>query len=215
MIEDLMQLTVSHPHSSLLLEEISIKGDQSLNLRIVFDVRKDAISGAPGEFWELTCEHLYDHRGLPIALMSGTVIKLLDTHPILWSQQVYFSITGTAGDIPTIMGDLFIEHTKICGNWVDFHELYSSLPDTIATVRKNQLAVPVQLKDSCFRILERHGVTYSVNEIQSDEDNYLNNCQILFFSHENWPDSRNFGQSYIIGKAFSARPLANIQQHAP
>ena len=205
MIEELMQLTSIHSNNGMRVKEISVKPWESPDAKFLFEVWKDGLSDAPHEMWEVTCMDLRDNQGIPLAVMSGTQLKLLDNHPLLWSREVYFTITGSAENIPSIMGELFIEHTKVCGNWVDFHWLYSSLPETLETLRENQLAIPINLKDSCFQILERHGVKFKVNSIESEDQNFLKDCQVLLFSHENWPDSENFRQSYIIGKGFSAR----------
>ena len=189
------------------IKEISITPWESPNSKLLFEVWTDCWVDDPHEMWEVTCMDVRDPQGIPLAVMSGTQIKLYDDHPLLWGREVYFTITGSADNIPSIMGELFIEHTNVCGNWVDFHRLYSSLPETLRTLRDNQLAIPINLKDSCFQILERHGVKYKVNEIESEDQNFLKDCQVLLFSHENWPDSENFEQSYIIGKGFSARRL--------
>jgi hypothetical protein len=102
------------------------------------------------------------------------------------------------------MGDLFIEHSKACGGWVDFNCLYGGLAETIQTLRKNQLAIPMRLKDSCFGVLDRHGISYQVNAVEKSENKY----RLLLFSCEiNWPDNENFGQPHIIAKEFSARRI--------
>lgn len=103
------------------------------------------------------------------------------------------------------MGDLFIEHTKACGNWVSFHWLYASLPETLATLRENQLSIPVPLKNACFQVLDKFGIKYRVNDIQKNDKLY----QILFFSNaEIWPDNENFKQSHIIAETFSERRIS-------
>ena len=103
------------------------------------------------------------------------------------------------------MGELFIEHSKACGNWVEFHRLYHSLPETLATFRENQLAIPSRLKDTCFHVLERHGILCRINDIDKKEKEY----QVLFFSNDgNWPDEENFKQSYIIAESSSERRLS-------
>ena len=102
------------------------------------------------------------------------------------------------------MGELFIAHTKTCGGWVDFHRLYDGLPQTLETLRENQLAVPLRLKDTCFQVLDRYGVKYKVNSIQENEKGY----KLLLFSNDGiWPDDENFGQSFLIAKEFAERKL--------
>lgn len=209
MIEELMLITSTETYNlngGMRIKEISIKPWESPNSKFLFEVWTDGWTDSPHEMWEVTCVDVQDPKGIPLAVMSGTQIKLFDDHPLLWTREIYFTITGGIENIPALMGDLFIEHTKICGNWVDFHWLYSSLPETLETLLENQLAIPVNLRDSCFQILGRHGVKFRVNSIEKDD--YFKDCQVLFFGHENWPDSENFRQSYIIGKGFSARRLS-------
>lgn len=83
------------------------------------------------------------------------------------------------------MGELFIAHTRACGNWVDFHWFYNGLAQTLETLHENQLAVPARLKETCFRVLERYGVEYRVNSIQENEKAYK---LLLFSSEEIWSD---------------------------
>jgi hypothetical protein len=126
---------------------------------------------------------------------------------LLWhlGDQVYFSVTSKSSDIPALMGELFIKHTKASGNWVDFHWLYSGLPETLETLRENQLAIPAGLKTACFKMLDKYGVEYCINTIQKNDKNY----HVLFFSKSDiWPDKENFKQSYIIAKGFSERRLS-------
>jgi len=208
MLEELLLLTSKEPYSlngGMRVNEISIKPWETPNSKFRFEIWTDDRTDDPHELWEVTCADLRDTRGIPLAVVSCTQLKLYADHPLRWNREVYFTITSSPENIPALMGELFIEHTKICGNWIDFQWLYSSLSETLETLRKNELAIPVNLQNAFFHILDRHGVTYQVNSIDDEEQDFLRDCQVLFFSHENWPDSENFRQSYIIGKGFSAQ----------
>jgi hypothetical protein len=188
------------------VKEISITPWQQPDARFVFELLEDDFLDEEPQVWEVTCEGLDGTDSIPQALIPTTQIKVYDNHPLLWhyEDEIYFSITTTTGDIPMLMGELFIEHSKACGNWIDFQWLYSSLPETLLTLRKNQLAIPAPLQKACFGVLEKHGVSYRINEIQGYEKGY----SVLFFSNEeNWPDSENFRQSHIIAKTFSERRI--------
>jgi hypothetical protein len=131
---------------------------------------------------------------------------VFDYHPLIWNyeNEIFFSITATTDAISSLIGDLFIEHTKACGSWIDFHWLYASLPETLLTLRENQLSIPAPLKNACFGVLDKYGVGYSLNEIQEGEKGYY----LLFFSNSTiWPDGENFGQPYIVAKEFSERRI--------
>lgn len=208
MIEKLIDLTSTEQYKSqdgMWVREIVIKPWETPNAKFLLEICRDQWDDNAREMWEVTCMDLAHTQGIPLAVISGTRLKLYDDHPLLWSREIYFTITGSTRNMPALMGDLFIEHTKACGNWVDFNLLYDSLPTTLETLRENQLAIPVQLKDACFKILERYGVQFRVNVIAGEDNDY----QVLFFSHEqNWLDSENFGQSYIIGKEFMAQKIS-------
>ena len=179
--------------------------DLTLFIEVFFDVPE--IETIQSESWQLTCKQtgLTDRK--PKYLPPNTQIKLFDEHPALWvyDDSTYFSIHGTCENISELMGDLFITHSKITGNWIDFHWLYSSLPETLKTQRDNQLALPNKLMDSCLRILQKHGVQYKINEVQAGEKGYL---MLMFSRTDSWPDEKNFYQPYIIAKEFEERRIS-------
>lgn len=200
-----MQITSTEPYKSnglIGVKEISIKPWQRtarLVLEICIDERENIF-----EMWELTCLDLNRTDGIPILVPMRPELKLYFDHPLLWTDKVYFSVSGVADSIPALMGDLFIEHSKGCGNWVPFHSIFGFLPKILKTQDENQSAIPVQLKKNAFQVLERHGIQVTINSVESER----NNDKVLLFScEENWPDSVNFWQPHIIAKDFSARRL--------
>jgi hypothetical protein len=210
MITELITITSKDPYKSnggMWIHEIDIKPWESPNARFAFKVIEDDMAEIPEiQGWEVTIQDLSYMQNIPLVLIPRTQIKIFDEHPLLWNLQneIYFSITTKTNDIASIMGDLFIEHSRACGNWVDFHRLYGSLPETLLTLRKNQLAIPIKLQEACFNVLDKYDVGYTINETQENESEY----QLLLFSNsEIWPDDKNFSQNYIIGTEFSARRL--------
>jgi hypothetical protein len=130
----------------------------------------------------------------------------LTQHPALWNygSETFFSINSRCENISELIGDLYIEHDKVCGNWVDFHSLYSSLPETLVTQSGNQLAVPKKLAESCFNVLKKHRVQYTVNEIVDNVDE----LKILLFSGPfHMDDNYSLGQPYFIAKEFMEKKL--------
>lgn len=187
--------------------DISIKPLDTPDVKIVFEIWIDDLTNITTQKWELSCVDLAQIDGIPQIIIPSTQLKLYNEHPVLWQwdDEVYISITSKASNIPALMGDLFIDHAKACGNWVGFHWLYASLPETLNTLRENQLGIPAKLKVSCFQVLERYGVEYQINELQPKERQYC----VLFFSNANiWPDEENFKQSYIIAREFSAHRIS-------
>jgi hypothetical protein len=210
MLNELMNITSTEPYKSnggMRVLDISIKPWNTPDAKIVFEIWTDDRVDDDSQKWEITCVDLAQTDGIPQVIIPGTQLKLYNEHSVLWhlDDKVYFTITSKANNISALMGELFIEHTKVCGNWVDFHWLYASLPETLETLRENQLAVPARLKDSCFQVLEKYGVQYQINGLQPKENQY----RVLFFSKDNiWPDEENFKQSYIIAREFSERRIS-------
>ncbi len=210
MLEELRRITSTEPYKSyggMRMKEILIKPWENPDAKFVFEIWTDDREDTASELWEVTCDGLAQTDGIPQAIIPRTELKIFDNHPVLWrlDDQVYFSITSKSNNIPALMADLFIEHMKVCGNWVDFQWLYSGLFETLETLRENQLAIPIRLKDACFQILKKHGVEYRVNTIQKNDNGY----KILFFSQTDiWPDEKNFKQPYIIAKTFSERKIS-------
>jgi hypothetical protein len=208
----LRQVTATEAYKSdgsTRVKEISFTPWETPAARFVFEVFIDDFSIDVKDIlpdkWEITCSDVAVTDGVPLYLYPRAQIKLFDDHPILlaFDDEIFFSVIGKPNSISALMGDLFIEHSKACGNWVDFQWLYRGLPGAF-DLTENQLAIPARLKDACFLVLERHGVQYKINCFQENEKGY----RVLFFSYEAaWPDNENFKQSYIIAKDFSERKL--------
>ena len=209
MLDELRRITSTDPYKSsggMRVKKILITPWNSPDSKFEFDIWTDDIEGQTPETWEVICTDLIQTDGIPLAIIPRTRLELFDNHPVLWhlDDEVFFTVTSKADNIPALMGDLFIEHSKMCGNWVDFDWLYDSLPETLETLRENQLSVPIKLKHTCFQVLEKYGVKYRVNTIQHNANSY----QTLFFSNPDiWPNEKNFRQSYIIAKTFSERRI--------
>lgn len=210
MLEELRRITSTEPYKSdggMRIKEILITPWDTPTAKFVFEIWMNENEETVPEIWEVFCNDLAQTDGIPQAIIPRTQLALYDNHPVLWhlGDKVYFRVTSKAKDIPAFMGELFIEHSKACGNWVDFHWLYSSLPETLRTLKENHLAIPTRLKYSCFEVFEKYGVEYRINSVQKNDENY----QVLFFSESDiWPDKQNFKQSYIIAKEFSERRLS-------
>lgn len=209
MLEELIKITSTEPYKSsggIRIKEVLIQPWETPDSKIMLEIWTDDWKDDPPEKWELTCVNLGQTDGIPLAVFGGSEIRLYDDHPLLWDDKIYFSITGSAKNIPEVMGELYIEHSKVCGGWVDFNWLYGGLAETLQTLRENQLAIPTRLKDACFGVLDRQGVSYQVNAIENSKNKY----RLLLFSCEiNWPDYENFRQPHIIAEEFSARRISD------
>jgi hypothetical protein len=196
MLEELRRITSTEPYTSnggMWIKEITITPWANADAKFVFELSEDDMIDQERQVWEVSCKGLAETDGIPQAIIPTTQIKVYDDHQLLWNFQnkIFFSIKSKSDNIPSMMGELFIEHSKSCGNWIEFHWLYASLPETLMTLRENQLAIPAPLQKACFGVLEKYG-EYSV----------------LFFSNSvNWRDEENFGQSHVVAKEFSERRI--------
>ena len=146
MLNKLKRITSSEPYKSfggMRVKEISIKPWNTPDTKFIFEIWNNENEDNVPETWEVICTDLATTNGIPQAIIPRTKLELFDDHPVLWhlANEVFFSVTSKADDIPGLMGELFIEHTKACGNWVDFQWLYSGLPTTLETLRENQLII--------------------------------------------------------------------------
>jgi hypothetical protein len=209
MLEELRRLTSTEPYKSyggMRMKEILITPWNTPDAKFVFEIWIDENEEAAPEIWEVICNRLAQTNGIPKAIIPTTELKLFDDHPVLWhlDDQIFFSVISKSCEIPALIGELFIEHTRACGNWVDFHGLYAGLEEILETLGENQLAIPARLKAACFKVLDKYGVEYRINSLQTKEKDY----HVLFFSTSDiWPDEENFSQGYIIAKQFSGRRL--------
>jgi hypothetical protein len=210
MLEELRRITSTQPYKSsggMWVKEMAIApwNDQA---KLLLELSEDDEDDTQKQLWEIVCNGLglEDSRRIPNALVPTCQIKLLDNHPLLWNyeNEIFVTINTTTDAISSLIGDLFIEHTNACGNWVDFHRLYRSLDKTLLTLSDNQLAIPAPLKEACFLVLDKYGVRYSIDQIQEGKKGY----SLLFFSNaKTWPDEENFGQPFIMAKEFSERKI--------
>ncbi|MGF2411491.1 hypothetical protein [Ferruginibacter sp.] len=172
-----------------------------LKIRLEIFIEFDYGERTETQTWEISCKGTWGSKGIEHPKIPHTQIKLLKDHPVLWDDDdsSYYSVKGTCENIPEFMGDLYIAHKSICGDWIDFHRLYSSLPETLKTQRENQLKIPNRLQKSCFEVFDKHGIKYEINEVEKKRIDYY----VLFFSTPDiWPDDQNFMQAYVIAEYF-------------
>ena len=150
--------------------------------------------------WQIACEGFSNHRLYIGYLRPFYQIKVLTDHPLLWNYgaETLFSVHGSCEDIPSLMGELFLAHNEMCGNWVDFHKVFGFLPVILETKRKNQLSSPTPLWPRYSKILERYNVGYTINSLQQNRQ-----LSALFFGSPDFPDIYNYGQPFVIAESFS------------
>jgi hypothetical protein len=210
MLTELRQITSSEPYKSLggmWIKQVTITPGEEQEATFTLELTEDQWTDGDMQVWEVGCIDLaVNEDKIPRVLIPGTEIKIYSEHHLLYNQddEIFFSITTTTNNISSLMGDLFIEHSIACGNWVSFEWLYSGLPETLSSLRENQHAIPASLQKACFNVFEKYGVKYTINTIQENEKGY----SVLFFSNTHtWPDEENFGQAHIVAKGFTERRI--------
>jgi len=209
MLEQLIQLTNSNDYKQnggMRITEVLIqpwnKNEMKITLETFIDnPTQEEVSQK--QTWQIKCKHIMYNTSSKIhePKIPHTQIKVFTEHPVLWNygNSIYFSVDGVCDNIAEVVGDLFLVHDKACGNWVDFHWLFASLPETLKTQRQNQLAVPEKLFETYNGIFKKHKINVSINEHQKGE----NDLVVLFFSSPNiYPDDYSFGQPYLVAKEF-------------
>jgi hypothetical protein len=204
MLDQIQKITSSEAYlkdGGLKIREVLFTPWEDIEFKMSFEIYIDFGEHIETQTWEIRSKGIWDTKGIQDPKIPHTQIKLLKDHPILWNDDdaTYYSIIGTCKNIPELMGDLYIAHEKACGNWIDFHWLYSGLPETLRTQRENQLKIPNQLMENCFTIFDKYNIKYVINESEKKRTDYY----LLFFSTPDiWPDDRNFSQPYLIAEYF-------------
>ena len=151
--------------------------------------------------WKIACNGFMDHRLRAGYLIPFYRIKVIQNHPLLWNygSKTYLSIYGgSCKDIALLMGELFLVHNQITGNWVQFHQIFGFLPKLLEEESQFQLAVPTPLIAHYLPVLHRHEIRCSIETSPKNEEE----SSVLLFSSEHFPDNYDYGQPYIVAKSF-------------
>ena len=204
-MEKLIQLTNSEEFKqdwSLCITGISSKAREDHTILSLEAFYSGVETDREGEklSWKIACDGLGFSRFNPGYLGSSCQIKILSDHPILWGSisETYFYIHSPFKDIASLLGDLLIVHTDICGNWIDFARIFGFLPKLLESQSKVQLAAPTPLIEHYFKVFERHSVAYTLNTTQKFESS----LSVLLFSNDYYPDNYNFGRPYLTARKF-------------
>src|SRR5688572_6289867 len=173
-------------------------GTMIVSLEAFYDQFDEQFSGSK-KSWKIACDGFWGHRLYVGYLRPFYQIKILSDHPLLWNYgaETFFSIHGSCKDIPSLMGDLFLVHNKICGNWVKFHKVFGFLPQVLESGTDNQLVAPTQLWQHYIKIFERHNIKYTVNGAHQNRQ-----LTALFFGGTHFPDNYNHGQPFVAANSF-------------
>jgi hypothetical protein len=150
--------------------------------------------------WKIACNGFFAHRLYAGYLRPFYQLKILSTHPLLWNYgtEAFFSVHGSCKDIALLMGELFLVHSEVSGNWVQFHDVFGSLPQILETKTENQLSAPIPLLQHYLNVFQRHGVDYTLNTTQQNQQELF----ALLFSNNDFSDSYDYGQPFVVAESF-------------
>jgi hypothetical protein len=170
-----------------------------VSLEAYYDGFDEDRSGSK-QCWSIACNKFFVHRAHNAYLRPFYQMKVLKTHPLLLGcgAKTYFSVQGTCKDVALLMGELFLVHQRISGNWVQFHEIFSFLPGILETQSENQLAAPTPLIEHYFEVMQRHEIKCITKSTQKD----WRNLSLLLFTSVDFSDNYDFGQPFIAAESF-------------
>ena len=205
MLERLIEITNSEwflQEGHIAIKEV-IARQQTFDLKLIFDIEytfDDLIK----YHCEIYCEGIAytTSNRLHEFKRPYNRINLHREHPVLWNYEgsLYLTLTGSNANISEFLGDLFIIHDKACGNWVDFHWIFHSLPDQLNTPEGARIDIPKKLFNHYLPVLNKHKVTYTIDEKTDHKYDYF---VLIFGNPDISPDNYNFGQPYIVAERFT------------
>lgn len=176
---------------------------REFDLRLIFDVQY-----SDEEIMKYNCE-IYCEG---IAYMTSNRlheykrpynrINLYRDHPVLWNYESSHVLTlkGSGVNVAELLGDLFIMHDKACGNWVNFHQLFHSIPNRLKTEKGATIEIPERLLESYKSVFGKHRLTFTIIETTDVQNDY---CVLIFGNPDISPDDYNFGQPYVVAEKFT------------
>ena len=116
MLNSLRHITSTEPYKSsggVQIREVTITPWKEPEVTIILEIYPNCNSEfQESETWELHCHDLALSIEIPQAIVPRAEIKIMDDHPLLWrfENEILFTVKSCPADIPSLMGDLFIEH---------------------------------------------------------------------------------------------------------
>jgi hypothetical protein len=162
---------------------------------------------ATRKFWEVECIEVSAERITQRVFVPNMHINVLTEHPLLWNYEAtrYLTLRGKPKDVSQLMGDLFLKHVDVCGNWLDFNHLFRAVYNLLPKEGKILIEMPERLISEYKEVFDRHEITFTEEPGQDGETG----LKVLFFGNKDIsPDEYNFYQPYVIAKNFSAKVAA-------
>jgi hypothetical protein len=213
MLEQLISLTNSEDFFSnwhLTMEHLQYFPETE-TLKFVVQTVKDYDDDidATRQFWEIECINVAAKRIYQRVFVPYLHINVLDEHPLLWNCEAtrYLTLNGQPENVSQLMGDLFLKHVEVCGNWLDFNHLFRAVYNLLPEQGEVLIEMPERLIDKYGVVFKAHGIimTEKAEEGRPGESDF----KILFFgNNDTSPADYNFYQPYVVAKQFSAQLVA-------
>jgi hypothetical protein len=205
MIERLIEITNSEEFiqdGHIAIKEV-VARQREFDLRLIFDIQY-SVEEIIKFHCEIYCEgiayttsnRLHEYK------RPYNRINLYHNHPVLWNYESshWLNLKAESINVAELLGDLFIVHDKACGNWVDFHWLFNSVPDRLKTLDGATIEIPARLLEVYKPVFDKHKLTYNIIETSDVENEHF---VLLFGNPDISPDDYNFGQPHIVAEKFS------------
>ena len=211
MLEQLISLTNTDDFYSnwhLTMEQLLYVPDTE-TLKFIVQTVKDYSDDieATRKFWEIECTEVAVNRITQRGFVPYMHINVFDEHPLLWNYQStrYLTLRGKPKDVSQLMGELFLQHVTVCGNWLDFNHLFRAVYNLLPKEGKTLIEMPERLISKYKGVFDKHEITFTEEPGQSGETD----LKVLFFGNKDIsPNDCNFYQPYVIAKHFSAKLAA-------
>ena len=205
MLERLIEITNSEEFTQkghIAIKEV-IARQREFDLKLIFDIQY-SVEKITKFNCEIYCEgiayttsnRLHEYK------RPYNRINLYHDHPVLWNYEssYWLNLKAVCINVAELLGDLFLVHDKACGNWVDFHWLFNSVPDRLQTANGATIEIPARLLEVYKPVFDKHNLVYNIIETSDLENEHF---VLLFGNPDISPDDYNFGQPYIVAEKFS------------
>lgn len=205
MLERLIEITNSEEFlqdGHISIKEVVVR-QREFDLRVIFDI-KYSVEEITKYHCDIYCESIAytTSNRLHEYKRPYNRINLYRDHPVLqnYESSHFLTLKGASVNIAELLGDLFIVHDKTCGNWVDFHWLFNSVPNHLETKEGATIEMPERLLESYKPIFDKHKLTFIIIETTDVQNDY---SVLVFGNPDISPDNYNFGQPYIVAEKFT------------
>lgn len=130
-------------------------------------------------------------------------INIYESHPALWVYQdtATFQLHGPVKDLSGFLGDLYLTHQEVSGNWIDFHRIVYGMSIRLSSNLETLVELPKPLTIPYLAVFQKYNLNYEQIDTRSGDEQY----KVLIVGNEGIaPDELNLSQPFMVAKSFSA-----------